>query len=255
MYLINKNIEFHPERYQLINREKGGQSISLPVSASRCLLALLANKRVVTHQELFEFVWGEHHREVTPNNLYQNISILRKTLKIVDQNTSDWINTVPKKGFTFNVNIPLEEITGHDSQTQPPPEKLIMTQEQSVKRRRLHDIPLNNKEKLIFLGFVVLTGLAMFLINGLPPSREVSASFIFYQKIGACLVYINNDMREKNVHEKILLQSNLDCQKLPYAYITAYSIVHAATIIECEKPINSARQHCGSLLLREVNAS
>ena len=54
-------------------------------------------------------VWRKHGMEVTVNTLYQNISILRKTLKRVgvDENI---IITVPKKGITLSARVePLSE--------------------------------------------------------------------------------------------------------------------------------------------------
>ena len=49
-------------------------------------------------------VWRKHGMEVTVNTLYQNISILRKTLKRVgiDENI---IITVPKKGITLSAQV------------------------------------------------------------------------------------------------------------------------------------------------------
>lgn len=49
-------------------------------------------------------VWRKHGMEVTVNTLYQNISILRKTLKRVgvDENI---IITVPKKGITLSARV------------------------------------------------------------------------------------------------------------------------------------------------------
>ncbi|MCT4703355.1 winged helix-turn-helix domain-containing protein [Enterobacteriaceae bacterium H20N1] len=255
MYLINKNIEFCPELYQLVNRENGGQPISLPVSAGRCLLALLANRRLVTQQELFEFAWGEQHSEITPNNLYQNISILRKTLKIMDGNAGNWINTVPKKGFIFNLNIAVEEIISDNIQADETTEEISIA-ESTIKNKPLLLKPIiNNKHKFISLSYVILAAIIFLVVINLPPKKQVSESFVFYKKIGACLVYINDDMQEKDIHEKVLEQLNPNCSKFPHIYITAYSIMHSATILACNKPINGDKPHCVSLLLRGVRAS
>lgn len=252
MYLINKNIEFHPELYQLINRERDGQQFSLPVSASRCLLALLMNKRPVSHQELYEFAWGDQHEEITPNNLYQNISILRRTLKNIDDSASNWINTIPKKGFVFNVNIPTEEIKFTSPLEEARPDIEPRSETRNFKSQSLLLKLKGKKEKAIFILFIACFALIFLLMNFIPSSTSVSESFVFYKKVGDCQLHVNDDMQERSIHEIILEELAPNCQKFPYAYASAYSIMHSATILACNKPINGVNPHCVSLLLRGI---
>jgi DNA-binding winged helix-turn-helix (wHTH) protein len=252
MYLINKNIEFHPELYQLINRERDGQQFSLPVSASRCLLILLMHKRPVSHQELYEFAWGDQHEEITPNNLYQNISILRRTLKNIDENTSNWINTIPKKGFIFNVSIPTQEIKLASPVEEALPTIISRPETRDIKSKSLLLKLTGKKEKLKIFLFAAFFVMVFLLMNLVPQNKSVAESFVFYKKVGACRLYVNDDMQERFIHERILNELAPNCEKFPYVYASAYSIMHSATILACDKPINGVKPHCISLLLRGV---
>ncbi len=80
-------------------------------------------------------VWRKHGMEVTVNTLYQNISILRKTLKRVgiDENI---IITVPKKGITLSAQV--EKLSDKTFLPSSPP--LILTQQE--------ESPLNRKGSL-----------------------------------------------------------------------------------------------------------
>lgn len=76
-------------------------------------------------------VWRKHGMEVTVNTLYQNISILRKTLKRVgiEENI---IITVPKKGITLTAQI--EERS--DKKFAPTPPHLAPTQQAAAPLKR-----------------------------------------------------------------------------------------------------------------------
>ncbi|MQK22569.1 transcriptional regulator, partial [Escherichia coli] len=65
--------------------------------------------RIVTQAELLQNAWGERGMSVTPNTLYQNISLLRKSLNRFNVNGT-LIQTIPKRGFMIadEANIRIE---------------------------------------------------------------------------------------------------------------------------------------------------
>ncbi|MDU4942019.1 MAG: winged helix-turn-helix domain-containing protein [Mixta calida] len=105
-YCINNNVIFDPVNHTLTSSKfypEKDMKINQP--ASRCL-ALLIERRgdIIKQDEFMNEVWRKHGMEVTVNTLYQNISILRKTLKRagIDENI---IITVPKKGITLSARV------------------------------------------------------------------------------------------------------------------------------------------------------
>lgn len=105
-YCINNNVIFDPLKHTLTTSKfYPEKDTKLNQPTSRCLLLLIERRGdVITQEEFMNEVWRKHGMEVTVNTLYQNISILRKTLKRVgiDENI---IITVPKKGITLSAQV------------------------------------------------------------------------------------------------------------------------------------------------------
>lgn len=105
-YCINNNVIFDPINHTLTSSKfypEKDTKINQP--ASRCLALLIERKGdIITQDDFMNEVWRKHGMEVTVNTLYQNISILRKTLKragIVE----NIIITVPKKGIMLSARV------------------------------------------------------------------------------------------------------------------------------------------------------
>lgn len=105
-YCINNNVIFDPLKHTLTSSKfYPEKDTKLNQPTSRCLLLLIERRGcVITQEDFMNEVWRKHGMEVTVNTLYQNISILRKTLKRVgiDENI---IITVPKKGITLSAQV------------------------------------------------------------------------------------------------------------------------------------------------------
>jgi DNA-binding winged helix-turn-helix (wHTH) protein len=248
-YLINERIQFRPDLNQLISNNNNKQKYSIPAPASRCLLLLITARVLVTQSQLFSYVWGEQGEEVTPNNLYQNISLLRKAFRNLTDTDNNWIITIPRKGFKIDNNVIIEEIEIVDS------EEHLTLKGQTNGTVNLLDLYKSTLRKKISFGIYVITFLVFlstipFLYKVIDSSHSIADQFVFNAKIDHCQLYINNDMGETKNQQKILSILQPNCKKFPHVYITAYSIMHTATLIACEKPISRSRAHCVSMLLR-----
>jgi DNA-binding winged helix-turn-helix (wHTH) protein len=123
-YCINNDVIFDPLNHTLTaSKFYPEKDTKLNQPTSRCL-ALLIERRgsIITQEDFMNEVWRKHGMEVTVNTLYQNISILRKTLKRVgiDENI---IITVPKKGITFSAQVEVldeKNLTASFSDLHPP---------------------------------------------------------------------------------------------------------------------------------------
>ncbi|QIU88428.1 winged helix-turn-helix domain-containing protein [Yokenella regensburgei] len=119
-YLINNEVEFRTSNHTLINKNTPEQLTTLPVPASRCFMLLLENKDVVLHADFYKYVWGENAGEITPNNLYQNISLLRKALRNTIKNGNNWIITIPRKGFRIESELLVNTLCESEEITESP---------------------------------------------------------------------------------------------------------------------------------------
>lgn len=107
-YVINKEVLYFPLESKLAYIETMDQKISLNLPASRCLQFLLENRnKVISREDFLETVWRSNGACVAENTFYQNISILRKSLRLVGL-TEDIIITVRRKGFSLAEGIIIE---------------------------------------------------------------------------------------------------------------------------------------------------
>ena len=136
-YCINNNVIFDPLKHTLTSRKYYPEKdTKLNQPTSRCLSLLIERRGcVITQEDFMNEVWRKHGMEVTVNTLYQNISILRKTLKRVgiDENI---IITVPKKGITLS------------AQVEPLSDKTFLASSSSLSLTQQDDIPFNRKSHL-----------------------------------------------------------------------------------------------------------
>lgn len=111
-FSINKGVLFYPCEHKLLcisDVDNLKQVININVPASRCLMLLIENKNsVVSKEDFFNHVWKAHGRFVAQNTYYQNISLLRRSLKSVG--LEEMIITVPRQGLKISEDIQIEEV-------------------------------------------------------------------------------------------------------------------------------------------------
>jgi DNA-binding winged helix-turn-helix (wHTH) protein len=114
-YILNERVWFYPEIHKLIYDNNGEkQVLSLNIPASRCLMLLIDSRyNVVSRDEFIEQVWRSFGRFVALNTYYQNISILRKSLRSSGLD-KDAILTVPRRGLALNKKISIEKSKSSD---------------------------------------------------------------------------------------------------------------------------------------------
>lgn len=105
------NVTYRFGSFQISPEEKllrrGGEAVALPPKAVETLLLLIHSAgKVVSKDDILRAVWPDV--VVEENNLTQQISLLRKAL-----GDSEWIQTVPKRGYRFTapVNAPSPSAT------------------------------------------------------------------------------------------------------------------------------------------------
>ncbi|MBB1199396.1 hypothetical protein EGM70_03660 [Enterobacteriaceae bacterium 89] len=111
LYLIEDKVIYSPDTSRIWPVNNPQAYVTLYVPASQCLLLLITHAEEVLTQPFLSYeVWEKNGLYVNTNTLYQNIAVLRKSLKQAGLN-QEVIKTIPRMGLKFigNYRIVLEE--------------------------------------------------------------------------------------------------------------------------------------------------
>lgn len=120
LFLINKEIIFDVNSCELRTLKPAGTKVTLNAPTARCLQLLIENGgKVVSRDDFLERVWMARGIVVSQNTFYQNISLLRKSLKKAGL-TDEIIVTVRRNGFILAPGTHLEIVEEEDSENTIP---------------------------------------------------------------------------------------------------------------------------------------
>lgn len=109
-YLINGSVIYFPGQSRLVSKESPFDEVNLNLPVNRCLHLLIENKdKVISKNDILEKVWHSNGVFVAENTFYQNVSLLRKSLKQAGL-TQDIIVTCRRKGFCIASETNIEKI-------------------------------------------------------------------------------------------------------------------------------------------------
>src|SRR4051812_24945208 len=112
---VNRFYEFGDFRLDSLKRTllKNGENVPLKGKAFDLLLFLVKSEgEILTHDQILESVWEGTFVEQA--NLKKNISTLRKVLDEHPEE-SNYIQTLPKKGYRFIANVYIPDGENHTS--------------------------------------------------------------------------------------------------------------------------------------------
>ncbi len=120
LFLINKEIIFDVNSCELRTLKPDGTKVTLNAPTARCLQLLIENGgKFVSRDDFLERVWMARGIVVSQNTFYQNISLLRKSLKKAGL-TDEIIVTVRRNGFILAPGTHLEIVEEEDSENTIP---------------------------------------------------------------------------------------------------------------------------------------
>jgi len=120
LFLINKEIIFDVNSCELRTLKPDGTKVTLNAPTARCLQLLIENGgKVVSRDDFLERVWMARGIVVSQNTFYQNISLLRKSLKKAGL-TDEIIVTVRRNGFILAPGTHLEIVEEEESENSIP---------------------------------------------------------------------------------------------------------------------------------------
>lgn len=237
-FLLGETVLFIPGRNLLMAAEDESTQLALSNPASQCLLLLIQHHgQVVEREHIFQQVWLNNGSQVTNNNFYQNISLLRRAFKELGLN-DELIITVPKVGVRLSIEL---DVIHHDA-VSARLDALVesITPAAPVQHHR--------RARRVWPVWPVFTGATLVGLLGLfglwhsqfEPSMQ---RFVLLSEIGECHIYGNPDVVDFSRHQQFIQQHPLDCQYYPWAYLTLSPNVQRTSVLRCRQQYSPWRNN------------
>ncbi|GMQ39853.1 winged helix-turn-helix domain-containing protein [Enterobacter asburiae] len=250
-YIINERVLFKPEESKLKPLGARGREVVLNVPSSRILYLLLSkNGAVVTQDEIYTEVWEKYGQRVTPNALYQNVSLLRKALKSAGIVTLT-IKTHPKSGFSYHGDIQVYEDESElprKKWTDEPDLSRDLQQSQSIDEAEFSQT--NNEEKkeavspsgkmtywpvLRFTFFFVFITTVFLVLLPSSSDEHFTSEQNIVARVNGCPVYVDRGNRKVSL-SKILVylrEKKIRCQEHDFLYMTKAPNKNEVIVMSC----------------------
>lgn len=245
-FIVNGNVIFSPNS-GAVSSLLTGTTVKLNAPTAQLLEAFVTRAGIVISQrELYKIAWGEKGANVTPNTLYQNISLLRKALNDVGI-SGESVTTVRGKGFMFTVSAITENINEND-----------------IKEEVLFHIEDNNPKKkiiirifLIAASLIITTLLLFYVSSKFTNTVKNSDEFIFSHSVNNCFIYYEKGSDINSIASEIenfLSSSQSSCQTHPYHYFSFSQIHSTVSLIACkDKIMKGHKNSCRTELFYSLN--
>ncbi|MGL4203929.1 MAG: winged helix-turn-helix domain-containing protein [Enterobacter roggenkampii] len=250
-YEIDGKIIYDPERHSL-SRKDQDEEIFLAVPASYCLLIFLQNHgRLVEKKDLLTKVWDNKGRRVETNTLYQNISLLRKSLTAIGGH-NEYIKTVPRHGFMipaeFAVSV-LNDIS--EIVTETPEEKHTPQMDTDNRNYGLFFLNIGNLKFSYYLFIFVCILLLIFMKFSLSFKRNTGL-YSPVNEFSQCHLMKNSDLPSEEIISFIKKNIPL-CNMDDFVYFTKLNPSHRISVISCNGPMdNTKTTSCKSYYFKEL---
>jgi DNA-binding winged helix-turn-helix (wHTH) protein len=243
-YLINKKVRFHPFENLLYPDDINAHQVKLFAPVSDILLYLINNKnKIVSLDEITHHVWGEKNSYVSPNTLYQNISLLRKALKTSGLNEGI-VKTVPRKGFTLAESVIITSFEIDNSLETSIEKKFNAPHKHLNIYKNSKTIKCKKFTIILALLITTITLSAIYYIN-IKNAKKVNTPVFFsnyatLSDIDNChFMAIPKHIKTRNAELiKIIEKEKENCKNSEQRFITLSDTNSMWTIINCDKKKN-----------------
>lgn len=244
VYLIHDIIYFYPNSHRLVCHAQNKEDTTLTQPASKCLELLIKSEGLVSQNNLYDYAWGENGHSVSPNTLYQNISLIRRGLKNIMPGADRWIITVPRKGFRFDHSISVKCLADEEV---PPAYPIIAAKSAGVEKQTKTLQPL-------FAFFVcgLLFTFALFINPVNADFKKLAGNYYKIAENGACKFYLYR--QDSPLKEQINNRVNeyIDCDTHPHIYISYDKFIKNISLFSCQDPLTENSLSCASWSLGEI---
>ena len=243
-YILEGSVVYDSETHSLFYSERLDTQITMAIPASLCLLAMLQKKnKIVSLEEFLAFAWESRGVTVSPNTIYQNISILRKTL-IKFKISSEFIKTVPKRGFVIIGNKFSEINTDEEDERIDFEEKKNPTQGLKLPFRE----SINKKNLSMFFSVVMIIlicGATYFFKNQGVTGKEINIPPYIYpeftkvNKKDECHLFRNKSLISDDFFMDFTTRNGIKCDEKTWIYIINYPPAPQAFVLNCSSDLFS----------------
>jgi DNA-binding winged-HTH domains len=266
-FIINDRVKFIPSENKLVPLGMRGKEVILHTPVNRFLLLLVSGTgRVISQEEIYREVWEKYGQRVTPNTLYQNVSLLRRGLKTAGITTLT-IKTHPKSGFSFFGDIQeFEEDDGQpkvetaERQDLPSAEVAQINAAKSEtstplphvdsgrrkKKRAAHILNLRPTLRVVLIFLVI----AVFLMILTPSSTDehFTSEQNLVARVNGCPVYVDRGNSKVGLTKIIeyLREHDVSCREHGFLYMTKAPGVNQVIIMRCSSADEDF--NCGLLM-------
>lgn len=247
-YMINDEIIFNPERRVLYRADDETNVENLNTPTTKCFLLLISRNGIVDQATIYSYVWGENESMITPNNLYQNISLIRRALSKLSPGLN-LIKTIPRIGFSIDTEIKIEKISSEKKWRQEHDKD--RNEARNEKRLSLSEVPKNIEKKTpshrqIIISLFMLS--AIISIIFVSSTSRQSPYFLNYQSFlnkDGCNIYTSITTKRdiRFVTDELIKK----CEVTPWQYVSYNNAFSDISVISCKRPLdNNGKNDCRS---------
>jgi DNA-binding winged helix-turn-helix (wHTH) protein len=245
-FILEDKVIYDSVNHSLFHIDQRDTQVTLAIPASLCLLTMLQKKNeTVSLDELLNFAWTSRGMNVSSNAIYQNISLLRKSLSKFGL-SNDFIKTVPKRGFVI-----LEDKFSVFENNQKQENSGVEEKEnKSAIRTKIDNIYGTDTrstmilQSCIFILIMVVTCLFSFYLSfQLSNIKEIKNSPYIYpdfteiQSIGDCYIFRNKSRVSDLFFTGFISEHMLKCENQKWWYIINYPPATQTFILRCDSDI------------------
>ncbi|WP_395489516.1 transcriptional regulator [Cedecea davisae] len=242
-FILENKVVYDSVNHSLFYIDQLDTQTSLAIPASLCLLAMLNKKNeTVSLDELQFYAWESRGMSVSPNTIYQNISILRKSL-IKFGLACDFIKTVPKRGFVV-LGDQFSEMENNEKKasipeatdTQPGIEKQTIRDDSEKKTQTSPNV-------LFFLSIISVSFILFYASYQFTLRNEIENSPYIYPELtqlnisGKCHLFRNKSLASDLDFIKFISSQAIDCSQNNWVYIINYPPAPQTFVLKCSADV------------------
>lgn len=245
-FILDNKVVYDSGNHCLFFIDQPDSQTTLAIPASLCLLAILQKKNEMTSlEELLAFAWESRGMTVSSNTIYQNISLLRKSLSKFGL-ADDFIKTVPKRGFVvlgtkFSVMAGDTEKDSLVGEEEAPVIINKQTESNGGEKGPRRDAIL-----FFMLTAIIVCGGLFFCSYKITTSNEITNSPYIYPEFtklhyaGKCHVFRNTSLLADADFINFISAHDIECNRQNWLYIINYPPAPQMFVLNCSSDVLSA---------------
>lgn len=245
-FILENIVVYDSGNHSLSFIDESDSQTTLAIPASLCLLAILQKKNETTSLgELLAFAWESRGMTVSSNTIYQNISLLRKSLSRFGL-ANDFIKTVPKRGFVVlgTKFFVMANDTEIDSLVGVEKDLVVINKNTEIIDREKS--PRRVGILFFMLTAIVVCGMFFLCTYKITTGNEIKNSPYIYPEFtklnyaGECHIFRNKSLLADVDFVNFISGNDIDCNQQSWLYIINYPPAPQTFVINCSSDLLSA---------------